>query len=78
MRTVLNIVGTIALVGGLAALVYALIIALPYLNTDAISAATGGIYQKATFYGVVAVAAFGFAGLCMANASAVAYTRPKV
>lgn len=75
MRILLNIIGAVVLLGGLASLAYALSLALPYVNTDATSTVLAAIYQKATFYGIVAIACFGLTGLLMAAASA-AY-RPK-
>jgi len=70
MRLVLNIVGALVLLGGLAALGYALSLALPYLASDAGSPAVTLIYQKATFYGIVSIAAFGLTGLLIALAGA--------
>ena len=70
MRLLLNFVGALVLVGGLAALGFALSLALPYLTSDASSPAIALIYQKATFYGIVSIAAFGLTGLLVAFAGA--------
>jgi hypothetical protein len=74
MRLLLNLLGVLALIGGLIALGYALSLALPYLNNDA---GTTLIYQKATFYGIVSIAAFGLTGLLIAFAGAAYSPRPR-
>ena len=66
MRLLFNLLGLLVLLGGVLALGYALSLALPYLASDAASATTAAIYQKATFYGIVSIAAFGLTGLLIA------------
>ena len=72
MRMLLNALGVLGFIGGMAALIYALAIALPVVNDTGTA-----IYPKVTFYGIVAVAMFGFAGLCIANAGRVYLPPPK-
>ena len=73
MRILVNLIGALALIGGLVALGYALSLALPYLNNDVNSATATLIYQKATFYGIIAIASFGLTGILMAAAGSAAY-----
>ncbi|MHB8624905.1 MAG: hypothetical protein ACYDBJ_11925 [Aggregatilineales bacterium] len=73
MRILLTILGALVLIGGIAALGYALSLALPYLNNDANSVGVALIYQKATFYGIIAIACFGLTGLLIAVAGSVGY-----
>ena len=75
MRTVVNILAALAFLGGLAALGYALIGALPYWNSELNAPLLGVVYQKAMFYGIVSIACFGLTGLLIAAAGSV--YRPK-
>ena len=76
MRSVVNILAALVFLGGVAALAYALYIALPYVNSEPNSPLVSAIYQKATFYGIVSIACFGLTGLLMAAANSIYRPRP--
>ncbi|MCA0455649.1 MAG: hypothetical protein LCI00_16860 [Chloroflexi bacterium] len=63
MRTVIELTAAVVMLAGVAMGVYAFTLPSRYVLDNAIQ--MSGIYSQATFYGVLSIALFAFAGVLM-------------